>query len=227
MSRYSLFCVYNPTKSQTTELNWEEMKLKNKRALKNFLVQIMLFNPDLKSYMINMRKRFDEVGAERLLHTISLYLFGIYVAKPIGYSNLIRSKSIENAEEEFLQFWSCICLCHDMGYFLEKEKVKKDKKEINTLKGFMEKNGIFYDCKECMDSELVEGYYQYRLEKNDTIDHGITGAYFIYDMLMKSSEKKEKWQKEVKYNCQSKKFSAEEIRKRAKHYASIIARHNM
>lgn len=91
------------------------MKLKNKRALKNFLVQIMLFNPDLKSYMINMRKRFDEVGAERLLH----------------------------------------------------------------------------------------------------------------DMLMKSSEKKEKLQKEVKYNCQSKKFSAEEIRKRAKHYASIIARHNM
>lgn len=44
---------------------------------------------------------------------------------------------------------------------------------------------------------------------------------------MKSSEKKEKLQKEVKYNCQSKKFSAEEIRKRAKHYASIIARHNM
>lgn len=121
---------WNPTKSQTIELNWEEMKLKNKRALKNFLVQIMLFNPDLKSYMINMRKRFDEVGAERLLHTISLYLFGIYVAKPIGYSNLIRSKSIENAEEEFYNFGHVYVCVMIWDIFGKKKRLRKTKKRL-------------------------------------------------------------------------------------------------
>ena len=77
---------WNPTKSHTIEFDWEKMKLKNNHALNNFFVQIMLFNPDLRDYMINIRKKFEEVGTERLLHTVSLYLFGIYFAENIGYN---------------------------------------------------------------------------------------------------------------------------------------------
>ena len=45
---------WNPTKSHTIEFDWEKMKLKNNHALNNFFVQIMLFNPDLRDYMINI-----------------------------------------------------------------------------------------------------------------------------------------------------------------------------
>lgn len=219
---------WNPTKSHTIEFDWEKMKLKNNHALNNFFVQIMLFNPDLRDYMINIRKKFEEVGTERLLHTVSLYLFGIYFAENIGYNKLMVSKGIrEDDRKEFLQLWAGICLCHDMGYFLEKNEFKVDKEQINTLDRFMEENSILYDCRECMDNDLIEKYYRYRLEENSTIDHGIVGAYFMYDMLMKSCEKLEKLEKQVTYNCIQKMFCAEEIRKRAKKYAVIIAKHNM
>lgn len=219
---------WNPTKSHTVGFDWEKMKLKDNHVLNSFFVHIMLFNLDLKDYMINRRNKFEEVGTERLLHTVSLYLLGICFAEKIGYDKLIKSRGVwEDDRKEFLQLWAGICLCHDMGYFLEKEKLKEDKEQINTLERFMEKNNISYDCRECMDSDLIDRYYRYRLEENNIIDHGIAGACFMYDMLMKSSSEKEKLEKQVTYNCIPKRFCAEEIRKRAKKYAVIIAKHNM
>lgn len=219
---------WNQTKNHTIVFDWGKMKLKDNQAINDFFVQIMLFNPDLKGYMINMRKKFKEVGTERLLHTVSLYLFGIYFAESIGYDKLMVTKGVrEYDRKEFLQLWAGICLCHDMGYFLEKDELKADKEQINTLEHFMEKNNISYDCRECMNSNLIERYYRYRLEENNTIDHGIAGAYFMYDILMKSCEEKEKLEKQVMYNFALKMFYAEEIRKRAKKYAVIIAMHNM
>lgn len=128
---------WNPTKSHTVGFDWEKMKLKDNHVLNSFFVHIMLFNLDLKDYMINRRNKFEEVGTERLLHTVSLYLLGIYFAEKIGYDKLIKSRSVwEDDRKEFLQLWAGICLCHDMGYFLEKEKLKEDKEQINTLERF-------------------------------------------------------------------------------------------
>lgn len=47
---------WNPTKSHTVEFDWEKMKLKDNHALNSFFVHIMLFNLDLKNYMIKRRK---------------------------------------------------------------------------------------------------------------------------------------------------------------------------
>ena len=47
---------WNPTKSHTVEFDWEKMKLKDNHALNSFFVHIMLFNLDLKDYMIKRRK---------------------------------------------------------------------------------------------------------------------------------------------------------------------------
>lgn len=122
---------------------------------------------------------------ERNMHTVSLYILGIYF-----FDHLYNSKKSDLSRDEFLYVWYMACLYHDIGYAIENGKGY----DYKTLEAFIkqidlkEKEDIFKKCdnKKLCNKKLCSGYYKYIMETRNHIDHGIVGGILLYKKLIES-----------------------------------------
>lgn len=122
---------------------------------------------------------------ERNMHTVSLYILGIYF-----FDDLYNSKKSDLSRDEFLYLWYMACLYHDIGYAIE----NSEDYEYKTLEDFIkqidlkEKEDIFKKCdnQKLCNKKLCSGYYNYIMETRNHIDHGIVGGILLYKKLIES-----------------------------------------
>lgn len=169
---------------------------------------ITKYNPRLKSII-------DCTSEERLSHTASTYLFGMAIRDRLNIHFDLLPLLIKNGTgDAFHFFWAIVCLCHDLGYEFEKGKYSLNK--MDTSKGRKELFKIEHDLFEVKNGDLIkfgidvnkgEGkwilnaielagkYDKYRRQTDHkdpdhkpVIDHGISGALILYDILYEEYE---------------------------------------
>lgn len=176
----------------------------------------------------NLQQNYIPFSKERSNHTLSAYLLGISIrdALHIDMANLPHVGKSKN--ENFLYFWSLICLYHDVTFALE-ENSKQYLTQCQTIEDFQQCFHLSYDfTKDAVDGKLCRGYYAYRVDTANTIDHGIASALFVYDVLMKEFSEAKKYgeYKATSYYYKGKRFSRD-FKKHSMLIAMTIAKHNM
>lgn len=147
---------------------------------------------------------------ERVLHVVSTFFLGIYIAQALGIDISLR----DHKNMDFRYYWFLTALYHDMGYYYEKNSshcqlmdIKLD--GIEGLKRILGVDKIDEELVFLTYSKLeVESYLRYRTistEKHSgKIDHGIAGGLMIYDALDKMFKKSWNLHKQKKPHCQTK-----------------------
>jgi len=172
----------NPFKSKDYETCSNFIQNYIKRSEKN--------SPELIEFIKNLNSRS--------LHTVSTFFLGIYLYKESDLlrenidEELMNYRDSENNRMNFSYVWFLICFFHDIGYQVERKKLK-----YKSFQDFFQK--------ECKDLELpkVDGvpdlyadiyssYFDYRIEKHGVNDHGIFAAHILFRDLCKIREEKNK-----------------------------------
>lgn len=163
----------------------------------------------------NLENRVAAATPERLSHSVAAYLLGLAVREglDLNFDVLPRIFSHGAIGDAFHFFWSAICLCHDLGYQYEHSDC--DLSRMDTSKGRCELLKIRRDLFELNAADLAELGIQpgeeedwvlsildlakkydrmrRRCEETDSsgavVDHGISGALILYDILMDEYER--------------------------------------
>lgn len=128
----------------------------------------------------------NKITPFRAKHTVSAFLLGISVKENLSLDirNWIRLYDSHSSDQSFGFFWSLICLLHDVGYYWERNS-KQYKDKYQSIDAFGIDNEIKYNLLENSNqSGLIQRYYDYRINVDSKIDHGIVGAILIYDALL-------------------------------------------
>lgn len=178
---------WNPNPHLKVECNLE--KIFDYPHSYNFIFELFFGDCNFRSLAIELYKRSTDIMKERLKHTVSLYLLGIYVASKIGFEKFSINEWDKNSSRNFLHYWLAICLFHDIGYSIEMDKEKYDISKLETLDDFVKHLGLRFDLRNVCDEKLLNAYYSFRTKKMKSVDHGIVGAMLMYDSLMNREEK--------------------------------------
>lgn len=166
----------------------------------------------------------------RANHTVSAYLFGIIIRDRLSLDMSGLPRLEKKYRDNFLYFWSYTCLFHDAAHQLEKmsiQYIENCSTVQDLLKNFKIEYNLLDYIKDKKYTDLVQNYYRYRIS-NEIIDHGITGALFLFNGLMIVYEKAKKFGHIEKtsyvYNQLNYSFKFVE---HIMHIAITIASHNM
>lgn len=145
----------------------------------NNFIKLMFFHENLIDLISKVK--FPE---KREYHTVSAFLLGILFKDKLKLSTRRLPNPCKDYKKSFIYFWSMICLSHDLTFWLEsnKEYIKK----CGTVEEFSDEFSIKYHLVDASKyGQLFKDYYRYKVEKRQSIDHGITCGIIIYDQLMK------------------------------------------
>lgn len=132
---------------------------------------------------------------ERMKHSISVFLFGIYLAA----QSAELTKQLEQLEEQqgvsWKYFWFVTCLYHDYGYIVENDKksypITLDLTRLTEILHI--DSSILYDLKYDnldMSANEILAYYNYNrnMGEKSFINHGIVGGICLYHELKRNLE---------------------------------------
>lgn len=201
---------------------------------KNFIMEILFYSEDLhplaiKTYHylktdIEEQKNFLEKISK---HAISLYFLGIYFLSHLSLANLNLPKWDSNKHRNFLHHWLAISFFHDLGYFIEKNQQIYPIAEYCKLDNILKKIGVSFDLRETENLKIISNYFEYRVQQHQLIDHGIIGAFMLYDALMKYDQEHQKLEEAGAIIFSEHLTHGESNRNNIAEYAKIIAAHNM
>lgn len=219
---------WNPLKNQkfTDELGDDLLNVFNAPHTYNFIFKLLFWDGNYGSLTGMLNSWKDKIPQQRFKHTVSLYLLGIICAKRIGFNAFDFPKWDNDADRNFLHHWAAICLFHDIGYFIEEDKTDFPLNEYKDLDAICERFHIDHNLRDEDESNLINRYYQYRIDKG-CIDHGIVAAMLLYDRMMKRNEKYEEFERQGgTINSEKPLYGMENINNIIL-YSKSIARHNM
>ena len=170
--------------------------------------KVTCLQPEMKDYFSIVEK-----GTERVKHTFSVYLLGIYcydkVEKIRTSINTFIQKiwqkinfQPENQDQfyrkDFLYLWFLTALYHDMGYYYEQKGANDNSESCNicccnnkSKKNKPTMRGILGIPKKILKSAYL--YFELRrnnvfFNENLCIDHGFAGGFTLYSELKKLHE---------------------------------------
>ena len=164
----------------------------------------------------------DDSIVSKGIHSVAVFLLGMYCYQELGIKDALlkkiggreRKDFDEKLEEyDFEYFWFLTALYHDLSTEIEKklsiQNLKSDEKilkvisdntcieiEHNVLndKRLKKNENLIYTY----ETSLIKNYFNYRLQKDKKIDHGIAAGILAYSKLCKNLEKKLNGKDDVK-----------------------------
>lgn len=146
-------------------------------------------------HFICYKKYLPEAYDYRIKHILFSFGLGLVFADFADLTTKIGEKykycqyEIENNNDDnFLYAWLTVCLYHDFGYYVNREKYS----EISDISEIIKKlrRNIFKSTSVSRyNFELYQEYYKERFEINKSDgsfeigDHGILGGIFLYDLM--------------------------------------------
>ena len=160
------------------------------RKSKDWLNNTLICYGNYKAYS---KKDIDGLSYSRIKHIMITFGMGCVFSKFCNLEKIIADTywvSEDSVEERFLFAWLFVCLYHDYGYFVDREKYK----EISSIKKLSIQKSIFdSEAKSRYSQKLYNTYYavQYKRNKglykkdeyNEIGDHGILGGIVLYDTM--------------------------------------------
>ena len=168
-----------------------------------------------------------KIEDSRAKHTVSAFLLGVLIRDKLNISMTELPKLNDKPTKTFLYFWSLICLYHDFAFSMENCSSEIG---VYSFESFKTRFNIEYSLEEESNyGDLIKNYFEYRINVETKIDHGIAGAMFIYDGLMKEYYAARAYKGidiEKNFQHDGLKYSRD-YKRHAVMIANTIARHNM
>lgn len=185
------------------ELNHVNNKVKSASDIRDFLRKMNL--PE-KSFFL---EKLKVENAYRANHTLFTFVLGLALVKFSKLDEVIKKEYgcyFTKKNDCFLKIWMITSLYHDYGYFIQDEystcQYLNEIKVENNIFDYREnrKNNNQTGSSSCLvhkprySREIFESYYHCFYETkhdanvqkvDDSIEHGITGGYVIFDEIMK------------------------------------------
>lgn len=215
---------WNPTRIKS--IDHDIHKLFTYPTSYNFLFEMIFGNPISRDLSALLNKYCTQSQENRINHTISLYLMGIMVGEKIGYEKFKLPLIYMNNRQNFLFFWSAMCLFHDFGYIIEKNNLDFPAEQYKDITNVIRKFNMQYNLCDFVETELIEKYYSYRINEYNVIDHGIVGGMLLFNYLLKEEMKKAKLLKTATI-CSEIILFGDKVKRIISIWAMNIARHNM
>lgn len=153
------------------------------RSGKNGLLEIINYLPN---------KKLDN---NRIKHTNSIFFLGVLLYTKTNLSNSFFDEENPAEYKRFPFLWFLTCLFHDFGFTYEKDNSSTN--GINKISDLINRFNISNNILNTNPSQInrtlfsnIENYFNYRLNVDKVIDHGIFAGFFLYDRLVKIREKK-------------------------------------
>ena len=219
---------WNPTRNTNIEHNIDNLFIEP--HTKNFIMEMQFYSEDLLPLSLQTYRRMNIQNPfikKTSMHTVSLYLLGAYFFQEFSTAGIRMPLWDSDKTRNFLHQWIAICLFHDLGYYIEKNQDDFPPSEYGNLDGFLKRLGISFDLRETDDANLIQNYYRYRVQKHNIIDHGMMGAFVLYDALMKRDQEQEQMAADGVLIISEHTTYGKNNRTLIKSYADIIAKHNM
>lgn len=153
----------------------------------------------------------DDSIVSKGIHSVAVFLLGMYCYQELGIEEaLLKKIGCNNSAAKskgcnFEYFWFLTALYHDLSTEIEKklsiQNLKSDEKilkvisdntcieiEHNVLndKRLKKNENLIYTY----ETSLIKNYFNYRLQKDKKIDHGIAAGILAYSKLCENLEKK-------------------------------------
>lgn len=167
----------------------------NQRESWTFIEEYFRLGGKEKAFDLKWFKNLKEDGKH--IHAISMYFLGCILQDiiknnlDIEMANFIPGEKDFN--KDFLYLWFLTCLYHDTAYVIENDKLSINfANSSDYLKYYLNDNKIKHDVYSrkwlgkshyTYERELIENYFNYRIEKWKCVDHGIIGGFLFYDRL--------------------------------------------
>lgn len=216
---------YNPEDNEIIYIEKIFESGESKKFITNY------FNSNGKGDLITWLMEHDlfTIDDFRSNHTVSAYLLGIIIRDKLKLNMASLPHLEKKHRDNFMYFWSFSCLFHDAAYVLENQSIDylDDCQNIESLLKLFKIKYNLLEFIENNERELIENYFRYRVSKNK-IDHGISGALFLFNglMLIYDKAKKENNFMKTSYLYRGLKFSSQ-FETHIKYIALVIAQHNL
>lgn len=166
------------------------MVLDDVRKSKEWVNAVLVCHGNLQTYS---KKNINRLNHSRIKHIMITFGMGCVFSKFCNLEKIIANTywvSGGSVEDRFLFAWLFVCLYHDYGYFVDREKYK----EIPSIKKLSIEKSIFdSEAKSRYSQKLYNTYYavqykrnreQYKKDEYSEIgDHGILGGIVLYDAM--------------------------------------------
>ena len=165
--------------------------INDKRACEKYINELL----SMFGHFIHYKKYLPEEYDYRIKHILFSFGLGLVFADFADLTTKIGEKykycqyEIENNNNDnFLYAWLTVCLYHDFGYYVNREKYSEIS-EISEIIKNLRRNIFKSTSVSRYNFELYQEYYKGRFEvnKNDGSfeigDHGILGGVFLYDLM--------------------------------------------
>lgn len=162
------------------------------RKSKKWVNAVLVCRGNFQTYS---KKDIDGLNNNRIKHIMITFGMGCVFSKFCNLEKIIADTycvSKDSVEERFLFAWLFVCLYHDYGYFVDREKFEG----LSSIKKLSIEKSIFdSEAKSRYSQKLYNTYYavkykrnkeQYKKDEyNEIGDHGILGGIVLYDAMKK------------------------------------------
>lgn len=153
----------------------------------------------------------DDSIVSKGVHSVAVFLLGMYCYQKLGIEEaLLKKIGCNNSTAKskgcnFEYFWFLTALYHDLSSEIEKNLSVQNSKVAKKILKFMSddtcndiEHNVLNDKRlkknenliYTYETSLIKNYFNYRLQKDKKIDHGIAAGILAYSKLCENLEKK-------------------------------------